>query len=323
MQLPRRCPRSGLDSVTMEQWLRLMPILKRLSSRTVSLLSNYFPILVRFTHVLTFCTGTTVHYNNLINTMALDSLAQVMNDTRLQQMCKPLFYSSTNVIGVGIRGPRPERIGDKCWVCSSNTSPALSTFPKPNTITTQLYFVADDCPFYRATIFSNYSPNNQPSASTSLPTQRLADGSKPASTAPQPGPYWSIMLEVSESSYKPVNHPTILDECIAQLIANDMVLPHDEIVSTYVRRFEHGYPTPSLERDGALAEALPYLKERDILSRGRFGAWTYEVANQDHSFMQGVEAVDCVHTGAVELTLRYPDFVNRRQNTERRLPRWK
>lgn len=61
-------------------------------------------------------TGTVVHYNNLINTMALDSLAQVMNDSKLQQMCKPLFYSSTNVIGVGIRGPRPERIGDKCWV---------------------------------------------------------------------------------------------------------------------------------------------------------------------------------------------------------------
>lgn len=127
------------------------------------------------------------------------------------------------------------------------------------------------------------------------------------------------MLEVSESSYKPVNHATIVDECIAQLVANDMVEPHDEIVSTYVRRFEHGYPTPSLERDGALAEALPYLRARDIVSRGRFGAWTYEVANQDHSFMQGVEAVDCLHTGAVELTLNYPDFVNRRQNTERRL----
>lgn len=48
--------------------------------------------------------------------MALDTLAEVMNDTTLQKMCKPLFYSSTNVIGVGIRGPRPERIGDKCWV---------------------------------------------------------------------------------------------------------------------------------------------------------------------------------------------------------------
>jgi len=35
--------------------------------------------------------------------------------------------------------------------------------------------------------------------------------------------------------------------------------------------------------------------------------------------MLGVEAVDHIINGAVELTLNYPDFVNGRQNTERRL----
>jgi hypothetical protein len=35
--------------------------------------------------------------------------------------------------------------------------------------------------------------------------------------------------------------------------------------------------------------------------------------------MLGVEAVDNIVNGAVELTLNYPDFVNSRQNTERRL----
>lgn len=50
--------------------------------------------------------------------MAVDHLAVSMGDVKLQQMCKPLFHSSTNVIGVGIRGKRPERIGDKCWVRS-------------------------------------------------------------------------------------------------------------------------------------------------------------------------------------------------------------
>lgn len=49
--------------------------------------------------------------------MAVDNLAESMGDSKLQEMCKPLFYSSTNVIGIGIRGKRPERIGDKCWVC--------------------------------------------------------------------------------------------------------------------------------------------------------------------------------------------------------------
>jgi hypothetical protein len=35
--------------------------------------------------------------------------------------------------------------------------------------------------------------------------------------------------------------------------------------------------------------------------------------------MLGVEAVDHIVNGAVELTLNYPDFVNSRQNGERRL----
>ena len=35
--------------------------------------------------------------------------------------------------------------------------------------------------------------------------------------------------------------------------------------------------------------------------------------------MQGVEAVDNIVSGGVELTLNHPDFINTRANTERRL----
>jgi len=35
--------------------------------------------------------------------------------------------------------------------------------------------------------------------------------------------------------------------------------------------------------------------------------------------MLGVEAVDAIVNGSVELTLNYPDFVNSRANAERRL----
>ncbi|KAF5663623.1 UDP-galactopyranose mutase [Fusarium heterosporum] len=241
--------------------------------------------------------GTLVKYGCLISTMAIDQLAESIGDTKLQKSLEPLYYSSTNVIGIGIRGERPQRIGDKCW----------------------LYFPEDNAPFYRATIFSNYSPHNQPSENIKLATKQLANGRKPSSSQPTPGPYWSIMLEVSESSYKPVNHETLLKESIQGLINTDLLKPDDEIVSTYVRRFDHGYPTPSLERDDALAEAQPYLYDKDILSRGRFGAWKYEVGNQDHSFMQGVEAVDNITSGGLELTLSNPDFVNTRKNNERRL----
>lgn len=59
-------------------------------------------------------------YGALVSTMSIDSLAESMADAQLKQMIKPLFYSSTNVIGVGVRGERPGRIGDKCWVSKSN-----------------------------------------------------------------------------------------------------------------------------------------------------------------------------------------------------------
>ena len=148
---------------------------------------------------------------------------------------------------------------------------------------------------------------------------QLADGSKAKSKSAQPGPYWSIMLEVSESSMKPVDNKNMLRDCIQGLVNTEMLRPTDEIVSTYHRRFDHGYPTPTLEREGVLKQLLPKLQAKDIWSRGRFGSWRYEVANQDHSFMLGVEAVDCIVNGAVELTLNYPDFVNGRANGERRL----
>lgn len=241
--------------------------------------------------------GTTIHYERLVSTMAIDFLAEAMGDEKLVSLSKGLFYSSTHVIGVGIRGSRPERIGDKCW----------------------LYFPEDNCPFYRATIFSNYSPNNQPAQNVKLPTLQVANGSRPQSNQAKEGPYWSIMLEVSESSMKPVDQENLLKDCIQGLVNTEMLKPEDEIVSTYHRRFDHGYPTPSLEREGVLKQMLPALQEKGIYSRGRFGSWRYEVGNQDHSFMLGVEAVDNIAHGATELTLNYPDFVNGRQNTERRL----
>lgn len=127
------------------------------------------------------------------------------------------------------------------------------------------------------------------------------------------------MLEVSESTLKPVDTPNMLRDCIQGLLNTEMLKPDDEIVSTYHRRFDHGYPTPSLEREGVLTQLLPKLEDKGIYSRGRFGSWRYEVGNQDHSFMLGVEAADHIVNGATELTLNYPDFVNGRQNKERRL----
>lgn len=118
---------------------------------------------------------------------------------------------------------------------------------------------------------------------------------------------------------KLVDEPNLLRDTIRGCINTSLISADAEIVSTYHRRFDHGYPTPSLERDGVLKQLLPRLQDKGIHSRGRFGSWKYEVGNQDHSFMLGVEAVDNILHGATELTLNYPDFVNSRSNTERAL----
>jgi Protoporphyrinogen oxidase len=66
--------------------------------------------------IVTLGDGTTVGYDKLISTMPVDHLVEKMGNEELVKLSKGLFYSSTHVIGVGIRGERPERIGDKCWV---------------------------------------------------------------------------------------------------------------------------------------------------------------------------------------------------------------
>ena len=102
------------------------------------------------------------------------------------------------------------------------------------------------------------------------------------------------MLEVSQSQMKPVDEANLIRDCIQGLINTKQLLPTDEIVSIYRasrfslhglsradRKFDHGYPTPSLGRDAQINALLPKLKdEYGIWSRGRFGAYKYEVANQ-------------------------------------------
>lgn len=203
-------------------------------------------------------------YDVLINTMALDSLL-AHSDMDAADDAERFVYSASNIFGIGLRGNPPEHLKNKCW----------------------MYFSEDDCPFYRVTVFSNYSPNNVPK-----------------------GDYWSLMAEVSESPKKPVNHATLMDEVVQGMLNTKLIAAADDVVATWSYRAEHGYPTPFLGRDELLEKFQPELKRRGVYSRGRFGAWKYEASNQDHSFMQGVEAVDNALFGTPEMTFDHPEFVN-------------
>ncbi len=74
------------------------------------------------------------------------------------------------------------------------------------------------------------------------------------------------------------------------------------IVATHRIDVPYEYPVPTVERDDALGVLQPFFMDRDVFSRGRFGAWLYEIGNMDHSVMQGVEVVDHVLLGSEEVT---------------------
>jgi len=135
-----------------------------------------------------------------------------------------------------------------------------------------VYFPEDNCSFYRITYFSNYSPNN----------------------VPDPQNFYSLMCETSYSDYKPENRNMIIEKTIDGLVNAKIITDADRnlIETTHVIQAEYAYPIPTLERDKALGVILPYLEAKGIFSRGRFGAWKYEIGNMDHSIMQGVEVVN-------------------------------
>ena len=109
------------------------------------------------------------------------------------------------------------------------------------------------------------------------------------------------MAEVSESPEKPIDSNTIVEDVVSAF-ARCGFIDRSNVASRWHRRLEHGYPTPWLGRDAVLGEVEHALVAAGVYSRGRFGAWKYEVSNQDHSLMQGVEAVERILDGAAERT---------------------
>src|SRR5690242_8386602 len=135
-----------------------------------------------------------------------------------------------------------------------------------------MYFPESNSPFYRVTYLSNYSPEVVPDASRN----------------------YSLLAEISHSEFKPVDRDSVVEETIQGMVNTRLLSEADraDIIDTHVIERDYTYPTPSLERDEALRTLHPWLESRDIYSRGRFGAWRYEVGNMDHSVAQGVEWVN-------------------------------
>lgn len=121
------------------------------------------------------------------------------------------------------------------------------------------------------------------------------------------------MAEVSEPHERILEKDEVVRSVIARL-QSLMLIDEKDVISRWHRRLEFGYPVPTLGRDDILRDVFGFLDPQQIYSRGRFGAWMYEISNQDHSFMQGVELVNRLTGVGCETTLEtalpaLPSFV--------------
>lgn len=212
--------------------------------------------------------GSVIQFDRCLSTIPLDSLVGIAKESGSAEkaLASRLRFSTSNIVGVGMEGRPPPALATKAW----------------------MYFPEDDCPFYRVTVFSNYSPKNVPDAKTQ----------------------WSLMAEVSESPKKPLRQEKLVEDVI-QGLRNTKLLPAGQkILSQWAFRAGHGYPTPFLGRDDVLKGLHSFFEPHGVFSRGRFGGWKYEVSNQDHSFMQGWEWVGRMDRGEEEVTYFKPAVAN-------------
>jgi protoporphyrinogen oxidase len=209
---------------------------------------------------VSFEDGTGDTYDILISTAPLDLLVQKMMKPADSKLIDASAGLEHNNLLVVGIGLEKKIETGRCWI----------------------YFTDSDMPCYRATYFSHYSPNNVPNGDTEH--------------------YSSLMCEMSFRVGENPDPEKVLEQVITGLIKAKLLEEADRgrIVSRYHRIVGYSYPIPTLGRDKALAVLQPALLEQGIYSRGRFGAWRYEIGNMDHSVMMGVEAVNNILAGDKE-----------------------
>src|SRR5215213_8413017 len=154
-----------------------------------------------------FKDGEVVKYDKLVTAIPLDKLCNdVINGEMPREIKKAaagLKHSGGYMVGIGIKQPCPST---KSW----------------------MYFPEENCPFYRATYLSNYSPHMTPDKDN----------------------YYSLLCETSESEFKPtpgkegLDNDAVIEETVRGLERAGMIQPgeRENIVSRWCYYADYSYP---------------------------------------------------------------------------------
>lgn len=202
------------------------------------------------------------------NVKAVDTLHRIVTLEHGKGIKYDLLISTIPITElIKIVSVKPKNVENSSKKLVNNTAffYGIGIIKKQKTNASWIYYPQKDISFYRATFLSNYSKYLTPKNSFS-----------------------SILVEIS-SKQEPSSQ-TVIDDLVKAKIIKKSEIPN--IVDIWKAKAPYAYPIPTLNRDQYLKIIQKYLISKSIFSRGRFGAWKYEVSNMDYSFMQGVEIVD-------------------------------
>jgi protoporphyrinogen oxidase len=153
-------PRHGGTGALFEAFVPFLADRLHLSSRAMAISLD--------SRTVTFENGARTGFDVLLSTIPADELVRISDPVppEVRDAAKHLKKAGGYIVGVGIARPCPS---DKNW----------------------MYFPEGNCPFYRVTYLSNYSPNMTPG-----------------------GEFYSLLCETSFSSFKAVRRETIVDETV-------------------------------------------------------------------------------------------------------------